>query len=90
MELVAQALRGIKWFHRQLLLGHGFGASEKPITVAERRIIKGLLSGATEKVIAEEANLTCGTVHQYATRIYRKFGVNGRAEFMALWLGGVG
>lgn len=86
LESVAYALRGIKWFHRQLLLSHGLGICDEPLTMSERRVKHGLLSGATEKDIAQQLNLTQGTVHQYATRIYRKFGVKGRTEFMALWL----
>lgn len=88
LELVAFALRGIKWFHRRLLMSHGLGISEEQITAAERRVIQLLLSGASEKEIAKKLELAPGTVHQYAVRIYRKFGVNGRTEFMSLWLGG--
>lgn len=90
LEVVSYALRGIKWFHRQLLLSHGLGICEEPITAAEHRVKKGLLVGATEKEIAKQLNLSPGTVHQYAMRIYRKFGVQGRAEFMSLWLSGGG
>ncbi len=88
LELVALALRGIKWFHRQLLLNHGLGICVEPLTAAERRVKQGLLSGAAEKDIAQQLTLSPGTVHQYAMRIYRKFGVKGRTEFMALWLSG--
>jgi DNA-binding CsgD family transcriptional regulator len=88
LYMAAEALRGIKWFHRQQLLAHGLGISDAPLTQAERRILAGLLSGASEKIIAHQLNLTQGTVHQYVTNVYRKFGVRGRAEFMALWLRG--
>ncbi len=88
LRLAAAALRGIKWFHRQQLLSHGLGICCAPLTSAERRILPGLLSGDTEKTIARQFDLTPGTVHQYATGIYRKFGVNSRAKFMALWLSG--
>lgn len=86
LELAALALRGIKWFHHQLLLSHGLGLGEDALTPGERRVILELLAGAPEREIASRLNLTPGTVHQYATRIYRKFGVAGRIEFMALWL----
>ena len=88
LELAAFALRGIRWFHRQLLLSHGLGLCVEPLTPAERRVIQGLLSGASERVLAGELDLSPGTVHQYATRVYRKFGVRGRTEFTALWLAG--
>lgn len=88
LELAAFALRGIKWFHRQLMLSHGLGLCEEPLTPAEQRVIRGLLSGASEREIAETMKLSQGTVHQYATRIYQKFAVRGRVEFTALWLSG--
>ncbi|HEY0634311.1 MAG TPA: LuxR C-terminal-related transcriptional regulator [Gammaproteobacteria bacterium] len=88
LGVVALALRGIKWFHRQLLLSHGLGICVEPLTTGERKVKQGLLSGATEKEIAQQLNFSAGTVHQYAMRVYRKFGVKGRAEFMALWLSG--
>jgi len=90
LALAAFTLRGIKWFHRQLMLSHGLGLSVAPLTHAERRVIRGLLSGATERVIAEKTGLSPGTVHQYACRIYKKFAVRGRLEFTALWLSGHG
>ena len=86
LYLTAEILRGIKWFHRQLMLSRGLGISNAPLTPAERRILPELLSGAGEKIIAERLKLTKATVHQYATKVYRKFGVRGRAEFMAIWL----
>ena len=88
LELAAFALRGIKWFHRQLMLSHGLGLCDEPLTTAERRVIQGLLSGAAEREIAEAMKLSPGTVHQYATRVYQKFAVRGRVEFTALWLSG--
>lgn len=88
LELASFALRGIKWFHRQLMLSHGLGLCEEVLTPAEQRVIQGLLSGASEREIAETMKLSQGTVHQYATRIYKKFAVRGRVEFTALWLAG--
>ena len=88
LDIVAKILRGIKWFHRQLLLSHGLGISREPLTAAEHRVKQLLLSGDAEKDIANKLSLTPGTVHQYAVRIYRKFGVKGRTEFMSLWLHG--
>jgi len=88
MDLVGNALRGIKWFHRQQLLSRGLGVSNTPLSSSERRVLPELLSGDTEKVIAERMGLTPATVHQYTTAVYRKFGVRGRTGFMALWLNG--
>lgn len=88
LYLATEALRGIKWFHREQLLSHGLGISREPLSPAERRILLKVLTGATEKAIADQLSLTQGTVHQYITGLYRKFGVRGRSEFMALWLRG--
>lgn len=88
LEFTSQILRGIKWFHRQLLLSHGLGICLEPLTPSERRVKQCLLSGDSEKEIAAKLSLSPGTVHQYAVRIYRKFGVKGRTEFMSLWLHG--
>lgn len=88
LYMAGEALRGIKWFHRQQLLSRGLGVSNTPLSASERRVLPELLSGDTEKVIAERMGLTHATVHQYTTAVYRKFGVRGRTEFMALWLNG--
>ncbi|WP_083250616.1 helix-turn-helix transcriptional regulator [Acidihalobacter aeolianus] len=86
IEVVTQALRGIKWFHRQLLLSHGLGLASEKLMPAERRMAQALLSGASEKVIAERLGLTPASAHQYASMVYRKYGVRGRSEFMSLWV----
>jgi len=88
LGLASFALRGILRFHRQILLSRGLGLCTEPLTSAERRVIQGLLTGASERKIGDDLNLSQGTVHQYATRVYRKFGIRGRTEFLALWLGG--
>lgn len=85
-ELAAQALRGIKWFHRQVLMSHGIGLIDSPLTPTERRVLPLLLSGTNEKEIAKKIGVTPGSAHQYITTLFRKFGVHGRADFMALWL----
>lgn len=87
-DLAAHVIRGMKWFHRRVLLSHGLGVSSSALTPTERRTLQSLLAGATEKQIAEQLGLTPGSVHQYATAIYRKFGVHGRTRLMALWLSG--
>ncbi len=66
---------------------HGLLLADRPLTAAERRVLNGLLGHAIERGIAEELGLTTATVHTYATRIYRKFNVQGRTGLAALWLG---
>lgn len=86
-DLAAFALRGIKWFHRQLMLSHGLLIAQQPLTAAERRVLNLLLSAQPEKRIAQELGLSPATTHTYVTGIYRKFGINSRAGLAALWLG---
>lgn len=86
IALLAHALRGIKWFHRQLMLTHGPLVARSPLTPAERRVLGLLLGKASEKNIAEALGLAVSTTHQYIVSIFRKFGVRSRAELMSLWL----
>jgi DNA-binding CsgD family transcriptional regulator len=84
--LVALVLRGIKWFHRQLLLSHNLLLAQVPLSPMQRRMLFILLSDKKEKEIAAQLGFTPGTTHQYAVDLYRRFGVKGRAGLMALWL----
>lgn len=86
-DVIAYALRGIKWFHRQLMLSHGVLAAATVLTSAERRVLHLLLAGLSEKLIAAELGRSHHTVHEYIAAIFRKFGVNNRAALMSLWLG---
>jgi DNA-binding CsgD family transcriptional regulator len=86
-DLVAYALRGLKWFHRRQMLGHGLTVANAPLTAAEREVLGGLLGGLSEKQIAAARRQSPHTTHEYVTSIYRKFGVGNRAALMALWLG---
>ncbi|HEX7390979.1 MAG TPA: helix-turn-helix transcriptional regulator, partial [Acidiphilium sp.] len=70
---LAYALRGIKWFHRSLMLCHGLLGASSPLTAAERKVLHLLLTDASEKHIADQLGLTISTVHQYVVAIYRKF-----------------
>jgi DNA-binding CsgD family transcriptional regulator len=86
IALLAYALRGIKWFHRDLMLSHGLLMASSPLTVAERKVLQLLLTDASEKSIAAQVEMAASTVHQHVVRIYRKFGVSSRAGLMSLWL----
>jgi len=85
--LAAYALRGIKWFHRQLALSYGLLIAEEPLTPTQRRVTQLLLTERSEKLIACEIGKSPNTTHKYITEIFRKFGVNSRAALMAVWLG---
>lgn len=86
-ELVAEALRGLKWFHRQELLSRGLLIASSPLTDTEKRVLEGMLGGEQEKRIADALGQSYHTTHQHVKRIYQKFGVNNRARLSALWLG---
>lgn len=86
IKMAAETLRGIKWFHRQLMLSRGLGVAKESLTPAECGIVRELLSGSSEKEIASRQNLTPASTHQYVVRVFRKYGVRGRSEFMSLWL----
>ena len=81
------AMRGLTWFHRQVLLSHGLPSASAPLTPTERKILALLLSDRTEKAIANELGITPATAHTYCRDVIRKLGVQGRNGLIALWLG---
>lgn len=83
---LAYAVRGIKWFHRHLLLSHGLLMASAPLTPTERRVLHFVLTKASEKEIAQQTALAPSTTHQHITSIFRKFGVRSRVELLGLWL----
>ena len=87
-ELLAYALRGIKWFHRQLMLTGGPLVAKSPLTPTERKVLRLLLTKASERVIADQLGLAVSTTHQHIVAVFRKFAVRSRAELMSLWLSG--
>jgi DNA-binding CsgD family transcriptional regulator len=86
-DMVGQCLRGMKWFHRNLMLSHGLFVADKPFTPAQRRVLALLLTECSEAEIAKRLNLSRGTVHQYAVQLCRMNGVKGRTGLLSLWLG---
>jgi len=80
------ALRGIKWFHRRLMLSRGLLVASAPLTPAERRVLAMLLTRASEKEIAHGLEMAASTAHQHVKSIFRKYGVTSRAGLMSLWL----
>lgn len=49
--------------------------------------LHGLLAGRSEKEIAADLSLSPHTVHDYVKSLYRRFGVQSRAELMAKAIG---
>jgi DNA-binding CsgD family transcriptional regulator len=86
-DLLAYALRPLKWFHRRAMLHHGLLIARAPLMPTERRLASLLLTERAEKKIADDLGLTPATTHTYITGLFRKFGVSGRSGLTALWLG---
>ena len=86
-DVLAYALRALKWFHRRVMLHHGLLIATAPLTPTERRLVSLLLTERVEKEIARDLGLTLATTHTYITDLFRKFGVSGRSGLTALWLG---
>jgi DNA-binding CsgD family transcriptional regulator len=87
-ELLGEALRGLRWFHRRLLLWHGIIPSRSLLTVTERRVLCHALDGASDKEVAVRLASGVHTTREHIAALYKKFGVSSRAELLALWLGG--
>ena len=81
------AMRGLTWFHRQVLLAHGLVVARSPLSPTERRVLSLLLAGQSEKAIASELAVSPSSAHTYVRDVLRKFGVSGRKGLTALWLG---
>ena len=86
-DIAFYAMRGLTWFHRQVLLAHGLLVARSPLSPAERRVLALLLTDRPEKVIAADLGVSPSTVHTYVRDVLRKFGVSGRSGLIALWLG---
>ena len=86
-EHLGFVMRGLRWFHRQQLLGHGLLIADAPLTPAERRVLLALLDGQIERQIAQKLDQSPNTTHFHVKSIYAKFGVRNRAALAALWLG---
>ncbi|MCB8882354.1 helix-turn-helix transcriptional regulator [Acidisoma cellulosilytica] len=86
--LLSYALRGIKWFHRRLMLSHGLLIASSPLTPTEHRVLALLLTKGTETQIAHQLGLATSTTHQHVVALFSKFGVRSRAGLMSLWLNG--
>ena len=56
------------------------------LTQGQRRVLRLLLSGLSEKQIAARLDLSRHTVHNHVKEIYRVVGVQSRAELMAILL----
>lgn len=86
-DIAFYAMRGLTWFHRQVLLAQGLLVARTPLTPIERRVLAKLLTDQSEKLIAMELGVSPSSLHTYVRDVLRKFGVSGRKGLTALWLG---
>lgn len=87
LDVDAETLRSLGWFHKKVLLGHGLLIARQPLTPTEKKVMHHLLTGLAEKQIAEKLDQKADTTHKHVGSIYRKFNVRSRAALTALWLG---
>jgi DNA-binding NarL/FixJ family response regulator len=52
----------------------------------ERQVLTATLDGQAEKQIAHALGISQHTVHVYAKRLHRRYGVSSRAELLSLWI----
>lgn len=86
-DIALYAMRGLTWFHRQVMLSHGLLVARTPLTPIERRVLALMLTDQSEKLMASTLGLTPSSLHTYVRDVLRKFGVSGRKGLTALWLG---
>jgi DNA-binding CsgD family transcriptional regulator len=87
LEIVTYTLRSLNWFHKQVFLSYGLLAADKPLTPTEKKVMHLLLTGQSEKQIADTLQQKVDTTHKHVVNIYRKYNVKSRAGLMAIWLG---
>jgi DNA-binding HTH domain-containing proteins len=86
-DIALYAMRGLTWFHRQMLLAHGLLVARSPLSPLERRVLALLLTDQSEKCIASSLGVSAASLHTYVRDVLRKFGVSGRKGLVGLWLG---
>lgn len=57
-----------------------------PLSPTEQAVFRLLVSGLTEKRVAETMNRSPNTIHVHVRNIYRKLGVNRREALINLYM----
>lgn len=79
----------VDFFHEELgpLIGRSLVSVLEPnperLSPRLRQTLGCLLEGDSEKQVAARLNLSHATTHQYVTSLYRRFGVQSRAQLLA-------
>jgi DNA-binding CsgD family transcriptional regulator len=81
--------RLLNFFHGELgrLIGRALVSAVEPghrqLSRRLHQTLACLLEGDSEKQVAARLGLSPATIHQYVTTLYRRFGVQSRAELLA-------
>ena len=86
-DLLAYAMRGLKWFRRQILVSHGFEAARVPFTAEELAVLPLVLENLAVAAIAERRSISRAVVQVHVRAIAQKVGVAGRVDLLSLWNG---
>jgi len=89
-ETMRACLQGLRWLHRRVAWSYGLLGAEQALSPRERRVLRGLLRGWSEKQLAHELQISAASAHQYVVMLYRKLGVASRAELFVRWQNGGG
>lgn len=84
-DMLLVIMEGLGFVARRLLSTFGWMPDQEPLTPRERDMLHHLLDGLSEKEAAAEMGITAASGHQYVVSIYRKLGVNSRAQLLGLW-----
>ncbi len=75
----------LAWLYRQFENEDGVGlpVNNRPLSPRLQQTLARLIEGDSEKEVAGKLGLSVYTVHDYVKALYRRFGVNSRAQLIA-------
>lgn len=75
-----------RWLH-WLDMSHGPVTAQGAMPQHQRKVLLLMVTGLSEKQIADRLGISNNTAHQYVTSLFRRYGVRNRPSLMARWLG---
>lgn len=75
-----------RWLH-WLDMSHGPLTAQGPMPLHQRKVLLLMVTGLSEKQIADRLDISTNTAHQYVSTLFRRYGVRNRPSLMARWLG---
>lgn len=86
-QIVSLAFERVPWLHQSNTPAET-AAQVIKLSPRERQVISCLMKGDSRKQVARVLKLSEHTITDYVKALYRKFGVNSRAELLAKFLDG--